>query len=230
MQNMPRLKTWLGLAVLAIGLYLAHRFVPAQHNPLRPPDLAEPVGLATYGKFTTLKHDRALCLEKLSAVGVEYVVLPPDGAEARCPLDHSLTLKRSLTPYNAALLRMTCHQLAALYVWENRIARPQAERIFGSPLRQIETYGAFNCRNIAGTGQRSQHSYANAIDISGFVLEDGRRITVRDDWRARSDAGKYLARVHKGACRLFSVTLGPDYNAAHADHFHFDMGSAETCK
>lgn len=230
MQNMPRLKFALAVLGVMVGLFLLHRYLPSQHNPFRPPDLTEPIGLATYGKLTDLKHDRALCLEKLSEAGVEYVDLPPDDATVSCPLDHSLTLTRSLTPYNAAPLRMTCHQLAALHVWERRVARPQAEKIFGSPLRQIETYGAFNCRNIAGTRQRSQHSYANAIDISGFVLEDGTRISVRDDWRARSDAGKYLKRVHKGACRLFSVTLGPDYNAAHADHFHLDMGSTETCK
>ena len=71
---------------------------------------------------------------------------------------------------------------------------------------------------------------ANAIDIAGFVLEDGTRISVKEHWRERSDAGKYLTRIHKKACRLFSVTLGPDYDAAHADHFHLDMGSVETCR
>ncbi|MFN4225017.1 MAG: extensin family protein [Hyphomonas sp.] len=36
--------------------------------------------------------------------------------------------------------------------------------------------------------------------------------------------------MHKGACRLFSVTLGPDYDAAHADHFHMDMGPQRACR
>ena len=218
-------------ALVLIGLgFLVHRFLPTQHNPLRPPDLTEPIGLATYGKLTALKYDEALCREKLREAGVEFEVLGADGAESRCPLEETLSLKRSLTPYNAAPLRMTCHQMAALHIWERHVARPQAEKLFGSPLRQIETYGSFSCRNIAGTGTRSQHSYANAIDISGFVLEDGTRIRVKDHWREKSDAGKYLARVHKKACRLFSTTLGPDYDAAHADHFHLDMGSTETCR
>ncbi|MEO0606787.1 MAG: extensin family protein [Pseudomonadota bacterium] len=216
---------------IVIGLgYLVHRFLPAQHNPLRPPDLTEPLGLATYGKLTTLKHDETLCRQKLNEAGVEFEVLDADGAEARCPLEETLRLKRSLTPFNAAPLRMTCHQMAALHIWERNVLRPQAEKIFGSPLRQIQTYGTFSCRNIAGTGVRSQHSYANAIDIYGFVLEDGTEIRVKDHWRDRSDAGKYLKRVHKRACRLFSTTLGPDYDAAHADHFHLDMGRVETCR
>ncbi len=218
-------------AILIVGLgYLLHRFLPTQHNPFRPPDLTEPIGLATYGKLTALKYDEALCREKLADAGVEFVVLNADGAETRCPLEETLQLKRSLTPYNAAPLRMTCHQMAALHIWERNVLRPQAEKIFQSPLRQIETYGSFSCRNIAGTRIRSQHSYANAIDISGFVLEDGTRIRVKDHWRERSDEGRYLKRVHKSACRLFSTTLGPDYDAAHADHFHLDMGSVETCK
>ena len=219
----------LGFAVIGL-VYLVHRFLPSQHNPFRPPDLTEPIGLATYGKLTDLKYNETLCRQKLSDAGVEYTVLGVDGAEVRCPLDETLSLQRSLTPYSAAPLRMTCHQMAALHIWERHVLRPQAEKIFGSPLRQIRTYGSFSCRNIAGTRTRSQHSYANAIDIAGFVLEDGTEISVLQHWRERSDKGKYLNRVHKKACRLFSTTLGPDYNAAHADHFHLDMGSVETCR
>ena len=218
-----------GFAVVALG-YLVHRFLPTQHNPLRPPDLTEPLGLASYDKLTQLKYNEELCREKLSEAGVEFEILPADGAETRCPLEETLALKRSLTPYNAAPLRMTCHQMAALHMWERHVLRPQAEKMFDSPLRQIQTYGSFSCRNIAGTGVRSQHSYANAIDISGFILEDGTRISVKEHWREKSKAGRYLTRVHKQACRLFSVTLGPDYDAAHADHFHLDMGSVETCQ
>ena len=218
-----------GFALIGLA-WLVHWFLPPQHNPLRPPDLTEPIGLATYGKLTSLKYNETLCRQTLSEAGVEFEVLSADGAETRCPLDETLRLKRSLTPYNAAPLRMTCHQMAALHIWERHVLRPQAEKLFDSPLRQIETFGSFSCRNISGTRTRSQHSYANAIDISGFILEDGTRIRVRDHSRERSKAGKYLNRVHKKACRLFSVTLGPDYDAAHADHFHLDMGRVETCR
>ena len=70
----------------------------------------------------------------------------------------------------------------------------------------------------------------SVTDHDAFVLEDGTQISVKDHWRERSDAGKFLNRVHRKACRLFSTTLGPDYDAAHADHFHLDMGSVETCR
>lgn len=203
---------------------------PSQYNPFRQPNLTEPIGWTTYEKLTKLKHNPIMCRAKLDEAGVEYSVIPADAPGSRCQLDETLSLQKSLTPFNAAPLRMSCHQMAALHVWERNVVRPQAEKIFGSPLRQIETYGSFSCRNIAGTRQRSEHSFANAIDISGFVLEDGRHISVRQHWRADNDYGLFLKRAHRGACRLFSVTLGPDFDAAHADHFHLDMGSNETCK
>lgn len=221
----------IAVCLLAFGVFWAlHMVLPGQHNPLREPNLNEPIGMATFGKLTLLKNNPKLCARILSAAGVEVTPIAPDAPGGRCSLDQTYVLDRSLTPYTAAPLRMTCHQIAALYILERSVMRPQAERILGSPLRQIQTFGSFSCRNIAGTRIRSQHSYANAIDIAGFVLEDGRQISVLKHWREDSPAGRYLRRVHKGACRLFSVTLGPDYNAAHADHFHFDMGPDSVCQ
>ena len=100
----------------------------------------------------------------------------------------------------------------------------------GSPLARIETYGSFSCRNIAGSGRLSEHAHGNAVDISGFRLEDGRLIDVKTFWGKGGKEAKFLKKVHSGACDLFSVTLGPDYNAAHRDHFHMDMGPGSTCR
>jgi hypothetical protein len=36
--------------------------------------------------------------------------------------------------------------------------------------------------------------------------------------------------VRDGACRIFGVTLSPEFNAAHANHFHFDMGARSVCR
>jgi len=61
-------------------------------------------------------------------------------------------------------------------------------------------------------------------------LQCWRVIDVRQHWREDSAFGTFLEEVHGGACQLFSVVLGPDYNAAHADHFHFDMGGSSICR
>ena len=72
-------------------------------------------------------------------------------------------------------------------------------------------------------GAWSEHATANALDVSGFVLADGRRISVLRDWFGGDEKALFLKRVRDGACELFSTTLSPDYNAAHADHLHLDL-------
>jgi len=43
------------------------------------------------------------------------------------------------------------------------------------------------------------------------------------DWKGSQPNAAFLRDVRDGACRLFSTTLSPDYNAAHADHLHLDQ-------
>lgn len=214
-------------SALVVGVFL--RFAPPQHNPFMPLDLNNRPGLASHFKMTQLERHPAACFDALDSSGVLYTVLDDSPRGAACSLYDALTLDRSLTPYSATL-SMTCSQTASLYVWERHVARPAAVEIFGSPLARIETYGSFSCRNIAGTARKSEHAGANAVDISGFRLANGRLINVKTHWDKGGPEDKFLKRVHKGACRIFSVTLGPDYNAAHADHFHFDMGDARACE
>jgi len=205
------------------------RGVPDRHNPLAPLDLAAPPGLATPMQLSRLRSDREACFIALDAAGVDYTPLEDSEPGARCPLIDALTLDRSLTPYSSTL-SMTCSQTAALHMWERHVVRPAAEEIFGSQLVRIDTYGSFACRNIAGSRRLSQHAFGNAVDIAGFRLEDGRIITVLAHWETDGPKGDFLTRVHEGACDLFSITLGPDYNAAHADHFHLDMGRGRLCR
>ena len=99
-------------------------------------------------------------------------------------------------------------------------------------VERIETFGTFSCRRINGaaSGRWSEHATANAIDIWGFRLSDGRTVNVKADWRERGAEGQFLEDVFSGGCDVFRVALGPDYNAAHADHFHFDMGPGLACE
>ncbi|MBF3247311.1 extensin, partial [Pseudomonas aeruginosa] len=50
------------------------------------------------------------------------------------------------------------------------------------------------------------------------------------DWAGESADGRFLRRVRDGACASFNAVLGPDYNAAHRDHFHLDMGLWKVCR
>lgn len=76
----------------------------------------------------------------------------------------------------------------------------------------------------------SQHATANAFDVSGFVLANGQRIILLKHWNGDGPKAQFLREVRNGLCEWFNVTLSPDYNALHADHFHVDMGPFLTCR
>ena len=106
-----------------------------------------------------------------------------------------------------------------------------ARQILGSPLVRIETFGSYSCRNVAGSNRRSAHSTAKAIDVSAFVLADGRRISVQGDWDGGTrEEREFLRIVHRSACKRFGTVLGPDYNQAHRDHFHLESDGSQFCR
>ncbi|KQM17402.1 extensin family protein [Novosphingobium sp. Leaf2] len=126
---------------------------------------------------------------------------------------------------------VTCATAAPFAAWVRYGVDRAAQQILGSRLVQVETFGSYSCRNVAGTSRRSGHASANAIDVSGFVLGDGRRITVLADWNGGTPAErKFLRVVHDSACKRFGTTLGPGYNEAHANHFHLEADHAGFCR
>lgn len=92
---------------------------------------------------------------------------------------------------------------------------------------------SYMCRNVNGAadGNLSFHALADAMDVVGFKLEDGRTITVEGDWAdALAPAGRLLRYAHDAACSHFTTVLGPEANAEHRDHFHVDLGChGKTC-
>lgn len=117
--------------------------------------------------------------------------------------------------------------------WVRESVPEAATRTLGARVVRIESYGSFACRpvnNVEGN-KLSEHGRANAVDIAAFVLADGRRITVKDGWNGPdANARAFLRMVHAQACRRFAIVLGPDANALHHDHLHFDMGNGAYCR
>lgn len=211
--------------------WLFDRFTPIQHNPTRPLSLNDPVGMATHFKLSAFEDMPEACFETLAEGAVAFQRIKDGKPGEPCAARNALFLRRSVTPYSAPI-RTSCPLAAALNVWERHILQPFAMKHLGTEVSRIETYGTFSCRRMYGrkSGDYSEHARSNAIDISGFRLSDGRIVSVEEDWRARNAEGRFLGSVFDGACDVFSVSLGPDYNAAHSDHFHFDMGPGSVCR
>ncbi|KPQ35664.1 MAG: hypothetical protein HLUCCX21_01215 [Porphyrobacter sp. HL-46] len=193
-----------------------------EHNPYAPLDLRDPPGWATTRKLTALREDVTECRAVLERSGVAFTALSATGDGPCARPDRTRLGDYPLTPDTPAV---TCPVAVALELWRRDSVAPAARTLIGSELARIEHLGAFSCRRMYGAadGPWSEHATANAIDIAGFVFADGRRISVSDDWEGAAPEAAFLREVRDGACASFATVLSPDYNAAHADHFHLDQ-------
>lgn len=172
------------------------------------------------------------CLADLSALGAKVQPLPDRTWPNGCSATFSVKLVAIGIPVtNLGAVR--CGLARPFVQWVQQSVQQAAQARFGSYVTRMESLGSFACRpvnNVEG-GQMSEHGRANAIDIAAFVLADGRRVTVKEDWNGPDDKARaFLRDLHDATCRRFNIVLGPDANAFHHDHFHLDMGSSRYCR
>ncbi len=199
-----------------------------QDLPWTPLDLGQPIGLMTGRKLNALTQSYPACRAALERAGVRYTALPPRSGEGQCGYSDGVRFTSGgarRIDFAPAGLGVACPVAAALAIWEWNVVQPAAERHFGTKVTSIDHFGSYSCRRIYGrdAGTWSEHSTADAVDIAGFRLGNGTRITVARDWQGDTAKAAFLREVRDGACQLFATTLSPDYNAAHADHFHLDQ-------
>lgn len=175
------------------------------------------------------------CLSSLGATRANFTPLPDQYFGAGCSTRNTVRLASLQSDFDSLGLSnlgpVTCPLANTFAGWARFGVDRAARQILGSPLVRIETMGSYNCRNVAGSSRRSAHATANAIDVSGFVLADGRRITVTGNWNGGSAAERQFLRVvQASACKRFGTVLGPSYNADHRDHFHLETSEGEFCR
>ena len=120
---------------------------------------------------------------------------------------------------------LRCPMIPQVNHWVSTVIEPAAQRIYGVPLAELRIAGSYACRpmNNAYGAHLSEHGHANALDVSGFVLADGRSISVKKGWRGDYRDRAFLRAVHDGACKSFTTVLSPDYDSNHHDHLHVDL-------
>lgn len=227
---MSRAIGWLVfIALLAAAFYFGRDHVRRhpQDFPWTELDLADPTGAFTAGKLAGLGDEPARCRMLLANVGVRDEAMPPRRSPPNCGFDDGMRLIGRSTGYRPSGVVVSCPVAAALHLFETRVAQPAAERHFGQPVRRVLHAGSYSCRRLydRAEGRFSEHSTADAIDIVGFDLADGRRVSVLEDWNGGGPEAAFLRDVRDGACRLFSTVLSPDYNQAHRDHLHLDVAN-----
>ena len=219
---------WIALPVLLAALLGGCDAIPAAQQP----------GRAAVQRSTlvwTPRPDERQCLARLGQSRALFTPLPDQYYGAGCSTLGTVRLA-ALRSDSASLALsnlgpVTCPLADTFAAWARFGVDRAAQQILGSALVRIETMGSYNCRNVAGSDRRSAHATARAIDVSGFVLADGRRITVSGDWdKGSAQERRFFSAIHQSACKRFGTVLGPGYNAAHHDHLHLEMSSSAHCR
>jgi hypothetical protein len=96
----------------------------------------------------------------------------------------------------------------------------------GEALAAHATGPGYECRGRNGdsSAKISEHAFGNAIDIVSFRLASKESIPVANVTKTGNEESRWLMALRISACGYFTTVLGPGSNAAHAEHYHFDLG------
>ncbi|MEO1469681.1 MAG: extensin family protein [Pseudomonadota bacterium] len=207
--------------------------MPAHWNPFGPLDVTAPETPATPYQRRRAETEAGLCRAALDRGGVAAGEVSSREVGPGCSLAGTVEA-RGVGETRVAPVVLACPVALRLAQWERHDLQRLAAAHLASPVVRILHLGGFACRRIrtdSGPGQRmSQHATANAFDIAGFVLADGRRVRLPEDWGSGTREGRFLEAVQTSLCRRFNTVLGPRFNRAHANHFHVDLGPWRSCR
>ncbi|MBK5535914.1 extensin family protein [Pseudomonas sp. TH08] len=227
---------WLALSVLLIigaalvSVWRGWLDIPPEWNPWAPLDVKATPNWLTGYKLMRLRGDPDLCAQALASSNLR-VTRQSDSPDAKCPLIGALRVQGDEVALSSSFLA-SCPLAVAYAMFEHHTLQPAAQAVYGQKVARLDHLGSFACRNIYNreSGALSRHASADALDIAGFRLADGRSISVLKDWPRQNQDAQFLRQVRDGACEAFSVVLSPDYNAAHRNHFHVDVGRWSVCR
>lgn len=218
--------------LVAALVFLPNSPLPDRMNPIKPLDPTDELSFLTQTKLGWAERDLESCQSALLALGSRFEVLPDKQASNQCGITDRVRLS-SVAGLRVSEFETKCAMALRLGMWVFHDVKPAARRVLGTELTEIQHFGSYSCRQIRSSsghsGRMSEHATANAIDVSGFKEATGAQISLVKDWD--NDArGPFLKEIGRDACKWFNATLGPNYNALHADHFHFDQGYWRTCR
>ena len=174
-------------------------------------------------KETAPKDGAESCFQKLRAMGAKFTIAAATVDYGKCSVQNPVNLRSVTVKQNTINLPeaplLNCKFALQFSKWLSESGAPILSAQLDSPVERISTGPGFECRgrNGDGTAKVSEHGYGNAVDISTFRLRNGKTLNVGDS--------TLLPGVRASACGYFTTVLGPGANAAHASHFHFDMGA-----
>jgi hypothetical protein len=173
----------------------------------------------------------AACFAALKVMGVDFEPVAPPSGGPSCIVTQPVLLKS--VHMSGVDLQMPDHPILncafALHFlsWLQELGGPAASAKEGFALTQFYTGPGYVCRGRNGdiSSKISEHGSGNAVDVERMKFSDGQVFEVHDALNPLSKAYETLKAIRASACTRFTTVLGPGSNAAHREHFHFDLGT-----
>ena len=175
-------------------------------------------------------EDSAPCLAVLKANKVEFESVIQPANEGGCHVDTPVRVTAVATPSGTVRLAeapvFNCHFALQFSRWLSEAGSAVIITQLHTRLVKVATGPGYVCRGRNGdaSAKLSEHALGNAVDITTLTTADGATIQVSDAIIPASRAFGALKAMRSTACGYFTTVLGPGANAAHATHFHFDLG------
>lgn len=184
---------------------------PAKPDPKADPKATDPIPSGTADTeppkpdvWTEEQVITALreCVRVLAPIAAEVEVSQPVKRE-QCGTPAPIMLKRIGSGANRVEISppamINCNMVVSLHSFVEKTLQPAAQEMLGSPIVRLRNASGYNCRTRIGSHQHSEklseHAFANAIDIAGFVTADGRTIEVSRFWGPTARDEHEAARV-----------------------------------
>ena len=170
------------------------------------------------------------CLQQLRSQGAEFTIAADTVDSGLCHVYNPVRLQSVIAQKHVIKLPETpllnCKYALQFSKWLSESAAPILAAQSNSQLEKLSTGPGFQCRGRNGdsSAKISEHGYGNAVDISSFHLANGKDIIVGDALNPNAASFATLHGLRSSACGYFTTVLGPGSNAAHATHFHLDLG------
>ena len=196
-------------------LVLPEQFAPPQEAYASFPDSAGAAAVPAAPSACQLRLAKLAVFQALGTLIGAGDCGAPDAVQLQAVMlpDQS---KVAVTP--PATLRCPMAEQVAAWLRDD-VAPTLAES--GPPLRILDNFDSYECRgrNRVRAAQLSEHGRADALDVRGFRLADGREINLTDIGVVKD----LREKIRFSACARFSTVLGPGSDGYHEEHVHLDL-------
>jgi hypothetical protein len=173
--------------------------------------------------------DGSACQADLVKLGADIEIPPAMVADTACVVVNPVALKSLRSPAGVISFPgrpvLNCIFARQFVTWLGDVAAPVVAAHEDAGLAALSTGPGFQCRGRNGdsSAKMSEHAFGNAIDIDA-IIAGKKRIEIAAVADPTNPAYRLLMALRISACGYFTTVLGPGSNAAHATHYHFDLG------